>query len=423
MKYRIILLIWIIPLFVSAQQTYPFDPVNQIFDQDILSVKITNQDAQFGLPIITLNSNEKFKLVFDDLEQYDRYLKYTLIHCTHDWQFSELNPIEYLDGFMEDEVVNYTFSFNTIQHYTHYELIFPTDLLRITKSGNYLLVVYDTDINHPVLTRRVMVMEPSTVGISARVEPATDVTYKETKQQVDFIVYSGNYIVRNPALYLHATIIQNGRWDNAIMGLTYRSLKPGEFSFQYENLNKTLFSGGSEFRRFDIRTLRNLSDRIVSINFKDRINQAYVMEDVARPLGAYETDPTLQGACYWKNNDFRGENTEDYVLTHFSLKSDYDLSKGDVYVFGELTDWNLDSDAKLTYNPNTRYWETSLYLKQGFYNYQYVYVPKGSTVIDETYIEGSHWQTQNSYTVLIYLREEGTSYDKLIGTTTINLQQ
>src|SRR5690554_5814800 len=128
MKYRIILLIWIIPLFVSAQQTYPFDPVNQIFDQDILSVKITNQDAQFGLPIITLNSNEKFKLVFDDLEQYDRYLKYTLIHCTHDWQFSELNPIEYLDGFMEDEVVNYTFSFNTIQHYTHYELIFPTDL-------------------------------------------------------------------------------------------------------------------------------------------------------------------------------------------------------------------------------------------------------------------------------------------------------
>ena len=124
-----------------------------------------------------------------------------------------------------------------------------------------------------------------------------------------------------------------------------------------------------------------------------------------------------------ENNDFRGENTEDYVLTHFSLKSDYDLSKGDVYVFGELTDWNLDSDAKLTYNPNTRYWETSLYLKQGFYNYQYVYVPKGSTVIDETYIEGSHWQTQNSYTVLIYLREEGTSYDKLIGTTTINLQQ
>jgi len=86
-----------------------------------------------------------------------------------------------------------------------------------------------------------------------------------------------------------------------------------------------------------------------------------------------------------------------------------------VYVFGELTDWQIKEEAKVKFNPEINYWETTLYLKQGFYNYQYVYVKNGSNVIDATYIEGSHWQTGNEYTVLIYLQDEGTIYDKLIG--------
>jgi hypothetical protein len=147
------------------------------------------------------------------------------------------------------------------------------------------------------------------------------------------------------------------------------------------------------------------------------------MEDMARPFGAYETNTTLKGACYWANYDFDSEISEDYVLTHFSLRCDFKVSGGDLYVFGELTDWRIVPDAKLEYNQETKYWETSLYLKQGFYNYQYVYVPKDSKLIDETYIEGSHWQTKNDYTILIYLQEEGTSYDKLIGSTILTIQK
>jgi len=55
-------------------------------------------------------------------------------------------------------------------------------------------------------------------------------------------------------------------------------------------------------------------------------------------------------------------------------------------------------------------------LKQGFYNYQYVLVKKKKNlIIDETFIEGNHWETQNKYTIFLYLQEEGTVYDKLIG--------
>lgn len=422
-KYFQFLFLFLPFLSISAQNISQIEPVNYIFDDAIKSVKVTLLGQSFGQPILKIGSGDQLELVFDDLDQKDRYLKYTLIHCTHDWKISPLNPIEYLDGFLEDEISEFQNSFNTIQHYTRYSLKFPNDLLRITKSGNYLLFVYDDTPDRPVLTRRVMIEEATSVGISGVVDHAVDVNYRDTKQQVDFTVYSANYAIRNPSMYLHATIMQNGRWDNAISGLTYRSLKPGEFNFYFDNLNLNLFPGSSEFRTFDTRTLRNLSNRIVSVNFDDQVNQAYVMEDMARPFGLYETNTTLKGACYWANNDFQGDITEDYVLTHFTLRADFRVSGGDLYLFGELTDWRIIPDAKLVYNPETKYWEASIYLKQGFYNYQYVFVPKNQNDIDATYIEGSHWQTNNDYTILIYLQEEGTSYDKLIGSKILNIKK
>lgn len=419
----------ILVLWIMFSSFYSFSQLpgevkleNRVYVPGIESVKLCLEGTEFGLPIMKMNSPDRLKLVFDDLDSEARYLRYTLIHCTHDWKISDLNPLEYLDGFMDDEITEYSYSFNTIQHYTHYELTFPNERISVIKSGNYILYVFDTDQNRPVMTRRFMVVEPIQVGISGNVHAASDVSYMFTKQEVDFIVHSGAYSIRNPGMYLNATIIQNGRWDNAITGLRYRSGKPGEYSFDYDN-NDNVMNGGAEFRTFDIKSLRYNGNRIVSINFNNRVNQAYVLEDIARPFGAYESNATLKGWSYYKNEDFRGTNTEDYVLTHFSLRADFPIQGGDVYVFGELTDWQIKEDAKLKFNPSNNYWEASLYLKQGYYNYQYVYVKNGTEIIDETYIEGNHWQTHNDYTVLIYLRDEGTGYDKLIGASYLNITQ
>jgi len=401
-----------------AQSPTDLPAVNRVYAEGIHSIKLTFNGTDFGQPVIQLNSGEKLALTFDDLLQKDRYLKYTLIHCSHDWKYSSLNQIEYLDGFLEDLIYDYSFSFNTIVSYTHYKLVFPTQEMRITKSGNYLLVIYDNTIDNPVLTRRMMVLDGQQAGIQGNVTWAQDVKYRYSKQQVDFTAYTGAFTIRNPAMYLHATILQNGRWDNAIEGLTYRTVKPGEYGFNFDNLNKNLFNGVNEYRTFDIRTLRSTADRITTINFNNRINQAYVMEDLARPWGVYVTNTTLKGYCMYANSDYFGQNTEDYVLVHFTLRCDFPVEEGELYVFGELTDWQIDPKAKLYFNPDNNYWETNFYCKQGYYNYIYVFVPKGSYKIDDTYIEGNHWETPNNYTILLYLQEEGTSYDKLIGVTT-----
>jgi hypothetical protein len=341
-------------------------------------------------------------------------LKYTFIHCTHDWQLSQLNPIEYIEGFMEEDITKYEHSFNTIEPYMHYEAVFPSENISFTKSGNYILFVYDDTPDNPILTRRFMVVEPVPVKIVCDVHSAFDVNNKFTHQDVDFTVFTGAYRIRNPQMSVRATIQQNGRWDNAKMGLIYHSGVGSELNFNYLDGTNS-FPGSSEFRTFDITTLRSNADRIVGISFVNRHNHAYVLQDDARPFSAYESRGNMNGHCYYRNRDLVNEYSEDYVFTHFTLKSNTPYNEGNVYVFGELTDWQLQEDAKLHYNKEFDFWETELLLKQGAYNYQYVYLPYGSSTIDATYVEGSHYETSNIYNIYVYYQEEGSSYDQLIG--------
>lgn len=410
-------LLWLMnaTLCLVAQDFSSVSTENKTYMQDIKTVELYLDGFPYSQPVITINSDEKLILSFDDLSGESRYLKYTFIHCSHDWKIDGLSQMEYLSGFMEDEVTEYSYSFNTIIGYTNYQINFPGSLMQITKSGNYILYVYDDTPDNPILTRRFMVMESRPIMIGGEVRQASDVSVMHTKQEVDFVAYTAPYNVKNPARYLHANIVQNGRWDNAIIGLKYRSGKPGEYSFDYD-LNENSFNGGDDFRIFDIKSLRYNGSRIVSVGYRRNENMAFVVEDYARPYGAYESNPTLQGYYYIKNEDFSGVNTEDYVRVYFTLKTDFNVQGGDLYVFGGLTDWKIQEDAKMKLNPNTGLWETSLLLKQGFYNYQYVQLKSASQTIDETYIEGSHWETKNKYTIFVYLQDEGTVYDKLIGT-------
>lgn len=398
--------------FLRAQQ-YDIQTDNKVYADGIASVQLFVGDDQLSEPVGALGE-AVFHLAFDDLTLEVRHFKFTFIHCTHDWQVSQLNPIEYLDGFQEDDILVNDHSFNTIEPYMHYRLDFPNENISFNKSGNYMLYVYDDTPDNPVLVRRFMVVEPVPAKIVCDVHSAVDVNNRFSHQDVDFTVFTGGYRIRNPQQTVHATIQQNGRWDNAIMGLVYHSGTAAELSFNFMD-GRNSFPGGAEFRTFDISTLRTNSDHIVGISFVNRHTHAYVLQDDARPYAAYESRGTMNGNCYYRNRDLRNEFSEDYVFTHFTLKSDFSFSGGDVYVFGELTDWQLQDDAKLHYNKEFDFWETELMLKQGAYNYQYVFVPVGSKEVDATYIEGSHYETNNIYNIYVYYQEEGTSYDRLIG--------
>lgn len=117
-----------------------------------------------------------------------------------------------------------------------------------------------------------------------------------------------------------------------------------------------------------------------------------------------------------QDQEIRDPETEcDYTFVHFSLPLQSPLLGGTVNVFGALTGWNANKSNEMTWNFNTSSYELSLLLKQGYYNYQYVYVPQGATSADHTNIEGSFWETQNEYQIFIYFSDYSARYDRLVG--------
>ena len=58
-------------------------------------------------------------------------------------------------------------------------------------------------------------------------------------------------------------------------------------------------------------------------------------------------------------------------------------------------------------------------LKQGLYDFKYIWVDDEGK-IDDTVFEGSFFQTENSYQVLVYYRKPGSRWDELVGFSNIN---
>ena len=69
----------------------------------------------------------------------------------------------------------------------------------------------------------------------------------------------------------------------------------------------------------------------------------------------------------------------------------------------------------MKYNAETHAYECTQLLKQGAYNYQYLYVAPGTTAGSTAQAEGNFYETENEYLILVYHRAFGERYDRLIG--------
>ena len=71
----------------------------------------------------------------------------------------------------------------------------------------------------------------------------------------------------------------------------------------------------------------------------------------------------------------------------------------------------------MQYNAENKCYYLYAYLKQGGYNYMY-YVKGANEKLSLLLLEGSHWQTDNEYTIDVYFRPFGARYDRLVGKRT-----
>lgn len=384
-----------------------------IYSENIKTVVLEQQGVKLTEPVLQLGTSEQLVLRFDDLEADNKYYAYTIIHCNADWTPSNILQSDYISGFTEDRITDYKSSFNTIQPYTNYKLAIPGREVRPILAGNYLLKVYpEGEPDKPVLTRRFMVVDPRTT-IDASVHRATTVENRETKHEIDFSVAYKGLQVSNPFEEVKVVIKQNGRWDNAITGLKPLFLKDNILDYSYDDENT--FNAGNEFRNFDTRTLRILTQNVKEILKGNDGHTVVLMPNISRSFSRYSVESDINGRFFVRNQDGRDDDLEgEYVRVKFTLKHDI-ITDGNFYVFGALSDWRCGPTNKMQYNYDEGAYEALLLLKQGYFDYLFAFMKDGAKNCDETIAEGSHYETVNEYTILVYHRTVGSRFDRLVG--------
>ncbi len=392
---------------------------DHIYQPDIKTVLLHRSGWELTDPVIQLNSDEQLALSFDDLQADVKSYHYTVVHCSANWQTSDIRPNEYIDGFTDDVINDYHFSFNTWQKFTHYDLLFPNDNFKITLSGNYILKVYIGDNpENLAFTSRFMIVDQR-VSVDPKVTRAAIIEDQDYRQDVGFSIFTGNYYIAEPFRDLSVVVRQNGRWDNANTNLKPYLVKGDELDYHYSDGSNS-FEGGNEFRYFSIKSLLTLSERLHDVTNTDTGYQVMLWPDQRRTFKVYLSDKDIDGRYIIKTEDGTDSQVEaDYAYVRFFLPNTTPMSGGSIYVAGKLTSWQFNDESRMKYNFATRRYEATLYLKQGYYNYIYLYLPNRSKVGESAFVEGNHSETENSYTICVYHRAKGDLYDQLIAVTTV----
>ena len=413
----ILAVIFIIPTGMLSGQVILDD---NVIDSRIRTIQFHKESWNLSYPLVSLAGSEKLVLNFDLIGEAQETFWYKIIHCNRDWQESGLFINDFMDGFPENEIEDIKSSFNTTQLYTHYRLTIPNEKVSLKLSGNYILYVYNIEApEKPVLTRRFIISDnPGAIDVDVHRPLST--ASNNSDQQVDFTVNIGGMNLIDPFRNVFATVIQNGKWMSA-----KSNIKPdvyGGNELKYNSLSSTnIFKGGNEFRYFDIRSTKYLSEFVKNIGFSDQVYHFLLAPSENREFKPYFYWQDFNGKYYVAIQNGRDHDTEaDYAEVYFTLPADYMLTGGEMYVSGLLSDWKFSNMNRMAYNSAKRQYECTMLLKQGWYNYEYVWLKNGDKVGTASKFEGSHYETENDYIIIIYYRAPGARYDRVIASEIFN---
>lgn len=391
---------------------------NICFSSRIKTLQVKVNGAWGEPSVMLLRSGHRVDISFDDLQpNYQRYT-YTITHCNANWEQSELLTSEYMTGFNELRIDDYEPAIGTEMNYCHYMLSLPNNETQLLVSGNYRVDIFEDGEQEPIAQACFSVIEPH-VGVDISVSGNTDIDTYEEHQQVSFAVNYSGYQVNNAVGEFKYIVTQNRRWDNHAEELQPSLMQVNKLIF---NHNRALiFPAGNEYRRFEILDEYVPTMRVDHMEYDDTYYHATLFMDEQRINYLYDEDQN--GRYLIRNGDNVENDTEsDYFFTHFALQMPQ-VAGGEVYLFGDLTNNRIDEEYKMTYNLIDHQYELVTPLKQGSYNYMYMFLHDGDTIGETKPCEGDFHQTENEYAVYVYHRPFGLRYDKLIGFKNIKFKE
>jgi len=408
---RIALLFLLSALFLSAkaQKQLFFD--DRAYEEQIKTILLypASETTRANLlPAAAPLQQQNLLLEFDDIQDSRNNYYAKLIHCNYDWTKSSLMDLDFMTQYNETTINDYENSSGFFLPYVHYKLEVP----RVKLPGNYLLIVYrDGDKNDLILSKRMMIYDPR-AGLVQDNQMSGTGALKATNQQINFTIsYQGLQVI-NPMESIHVTIRQNQRWDNARMNVQPSFIREDISQLEYRFFDQDKqFSAGNEFRFVDFRSLNFPGQNTGTLNRSVKPFELYVQPEKSREGLAYAQYSDLNGGYAIENSDYQDAYVSgNYIFVNFLLNAKQ--VNGEVYINGALNNWQRNDDNRMTYNAAKSAYEGRMLLKQGWYNYEYWVESK---TLPGNYLEGSHFETENTYDILVYYKSLQPSADLLIG--------
>jgi hypothetical protein len=390
---------------------------HEILSDNIASLQVVAGDDWLSPPVVKLNGSAPINISFDDLtHEYHRYA-YRLEHCEADWSVSkELFASNFCEGFNEDVIIDdVEESINTNTLYTHYKFQIPNENCKIKMSGNYKLTIYDENTGDDVACACFMVVDQK-VTVKLAVTSNTDIDTNKSHQQVSMDVSLSGIKVNRFDDEIKTVVMQNGRWDNAVMNAKPQYVTSDMASW---NHNKNLiFNAGNEYRKFETLDVTHTTMGLESVDWDGNDYIANVWTD--EPRFNYVYDEDTNGAFYIRNSD-NSENdvTTEYVVVNFKLKTN--RQNDDIFINGNWTNDRFIDKYKMVYDPSNNLYTASLKLKQGYYSYQYL-THDATGMAHPLVSEGNFFQTENDYQALVYYKGTGQRTYQLVGYQQVTLK-
>jgi len=368
------------------------------------------QNGQNIVPLFKLG--DPFQLEFDDLFGNEANYYYVLQHCDYDWKPSQLVKSEYIQGFDDQRIQDYTNSFNALQIYSHYRLQFPNKYTTLLVSGNYMLKILNED-KDVVFSRKFIVYE-ELVSVPMQVKRTRNVSEINFKQNLDFAIKSPNILFQSPLKNVKVLLMKNGQISTGITNIPPMYTIGNDLIYKYDA--ETQFWGGNEYLYFENKDIRAANNFIGKVDSNGGIYNSHLYTSNARAGNQYTFFPDINGNFIVTNLNVENNAIEaDYAWVFFTLSAPAYFGKSDIYINGMFNNYALTPEFKMDYNKAKGVYEKAIMIKQGFTNYQYVIADKNGKIDDANAIDGNFYQTENNYFALVYYRENNQRYDRVIG--------
>ncbi|WP_411376815.1 hypothetical protein [Flavobacterium psychrophilum] len=247
-----------------------------------------------------------------------------------------------------------------------------------------------------------------------QVKRARNVTDNKYKHNLEFSIKSNSILFQNPVQNVKIILLQNGKWDNAIVNIKPQYTIGNDLIFKYDK--ETQFFAGNEYLYFDNKEIRVATNTIAKVNSNTGLYNSHLYTDSARKYKSYSYYPDINGNFKIRNLTAQNNDIEaDYSWIYFTLFAINAPASTNIYITGMFNNNTISPENKMDYNTNKGVFEKAILIKQGFTNYNYTILDSQNNISDKDPIDGNFYETENQYTAIVYYRQNGELYDRVIG--------